>query len=182
MMESYVPPILFPGRVKKEKEKEQFRKFFKNLQQLSIDNLFVEALEKIPKYAKFMKDLLMNKAKFKEASKHDIYGKTDPKTEGAAIPFREHEKDPWYGDYANFLVSKVMPEDLTYHLRKKFLSDLRHYIWDEPYLFKSCPNRIVRRCVFGKEIQEILEHFHKGPTEGHYRADITARKIFKSGF
>ncbi|GJY65821.1 hypothetical protein Tco_0468059 [Tanacetum coccineum] len=69
MMESYVPPILFPGRLKKEKEKEQFRKFFKNLQQLSIDNLFVEALEKIPKYAKFMKDLLMNKAKFKEASK-----------------------------------------------------------------------------------------------------------------
>ncbi|GJZ46798.1 hypothetical protein Tco_0600630 [Tanacetum coccineum] len=72
MMESYVPPILFPGKVKKEKEKEQFRKFFKNLQQLSIDNLFVEALEKIPKYAKFMKDLLMNKEKFKEASKETL--------------------------------------------------------------------------------------------------------------
>ncbi|GKA83393.1 reverse transcriptase domain-containing protein [Tanacetum coccineum] len=65
---------------------------------------------------------------------------------------------------------------------KKFLSDLKHYIWDEPYLFKSCPDRIIRRCVFGKEIQEILEHCHKGPSRGHYGADITARKIFESGF
>ncbi|GKE24256.1 hypothetical protein Tco_1435768 [Tanacetum coccineum] len=54
-----------------------------------------------------------------------------------AIYAKEPEKDPWYADYANFLVSKVMPRDLTYHLRKKFLSDLKHYIWDEPYLFKS---------------------------------------------
>ncbi|GKC19647.1 integrase, catalytic region, zinc finger, CCHC-type containing protein [Tanacetum coccineum] len=32
--ESYIPPILFLGRLKKEKEKDQFRKFFENLQQL----------------------------------------------------------------------------------------------------------------------------------------------------
>ncbi|GJT73816.1 reverse transcriptase domain-containing protein [Tanacetum coccineum] len=95
---------------------------------------------------------------------------------------KEPEKDPWYVDYANFLVSRVMPRDLTYHLRKMFLSDLKHYIWDEPYLFKSCPYGIVRRCVFGKEIQEILEHCHKGLTGGHYRANITTRKIFESGF
>ncbi|GJQ95865.1 reverse transcriptase domain-containing protein, partial [Tanacetum coccineum] len=29
---------------------------------------------------------------------------------------------------------------------------------------------------------EVLEHYHKGPTGGHYKADITARKIFESGF
>ncbi|GJY59794.1 reverse transcriptase domain-containing protein [Tanacetum coccineum] len=29
---------------------------------------------------------------------------------------------------------------------------------------------------------EILEHYHTGPTGGHYRANITARKIFESGF
>ncbi|GJW94654.1 reverse transcriptase domain-containing protein [Tanacetum coccineum] len=76
-----------------------------------------------------------------------------------AIHVKEPENDPWYADYANFLVSK-----------------------DEPYLFKSCPNRIIRRCVFGKELQEILEHCHKGTVGGHYRADITARKIFESRF
>ncbi|GKE17821.1 putative nucleotidyltransferase, ribonuclease H [Tanacetum coccineum] len=69
MVESYIPPISFPGRLKKEKEKEQFRKFFKKLQQLSINIPFVEALEQMPKYAKFIKDLLSNKAKFEETSK-----------------------------------------------------------------------------------------------------------------
>ncbi|GKA28743.1 reverse transcriptase domain-containing protein [Tanacetum coccineum] len=99
-----------------------------------------------------------------------------------AVHIRETANDPWYADYANFLVSKIMPHDLTYHLRKKFLSDIKHYIWDDPYLFKSCPDRIIRRCVFGKELQAILEHCHMGPAGGHYEADITASKIFESGF
>ncbi|GKB63397.1 reverse transcriptase domain-containing protein, partial [Tanacetum coccineum] len=42
--------------------------------------------------------------------------------------------------------------------------------------------RIIRRCVFGKELQEILEDCHTGPAGGHYGADITARKIFEPGF
>ncbi|GKB59415.1 reverse transcriptase domain-containing protein [Tanacetum coccineum] len=92
------------------------------------------------------------------------------------VHVRETAEDPWYADYANFLVSKIIPHGLTYHLRKKFLSDIKHYIWDDPYLFKSCPDGIIRRCVFGKELQEILEHCHMRPTRGHYRADITARK------
>ncbi|GJU76668.1 reverse transcriptase domain-containing protein [Tanacetum coccineum] len=72
VVESFVPPIPFPGRLKKEKEREQFRKFLKNLQQLTINIPFVEALEQTPKYAKFIKDLLTNKAKFKETSRLDL--------------------------------------------------------------------------------------------------------------
>ena len=99
-----------------------------------------------------------------------------------AVQVRETAEDPWYANYTNFLVSTIIPHGLTYHLRKKFLLDIKHYIWDEPYLFKSCPNGIIRRCVFGKELHEILEHCHTGPTGGHYGADITARKVFESGF
>nr|GEU87836.1 reverse transcriptase domain-containing protein [Tanacetum cinerariifolium] len=99
-----------------------------------------------------------------------------------AVHVREITEDPWYADYINFLVSKIIPHGLTYHLRKKFLSDVEHYICDDPYLFKSYPDGIIRRCVFGKELQEILEHCHTRPTEGHYGANITAKKIFKSRF
>nr|GEU51486.1 reverse transcriptase domain-containing protein [Tanacetum cinerariifolium]GEU51490.1 reverse transcriptase domain-containing protein [Tanacetum cinerariifolium] len=99
-----------------------------------------------------------------------------------AVQVWETVKDPWYVDYTNFLVSKIIPHGLTYHLRKKSLSDIKHYIWDDPYLFKSCPDEIIRRCVFGKELREILEHYHTGPTEGHYGVDITARKVFEYGF
>ncbi|GKA87132.1 hypothetical protein Tco_0808843 [Tanacetum coccineum] len=57
------PPIPFPRQRKKEKEKEQFQKFIGNLQQLHINILFLEALKQMPKYAKFMKDLLSKRGK-----------------------------------------------------------------------------------------------------------------------
>ncbi|GJU50309.1 hypothetical protein Tco_1219864 [Tanacetum coccineum] len=44
-----------------------------------------------------------------------------------------------YADYANFLVSKIMPRDMTYHLKKNFFLDLKYYIWDEPYLSSHAP-------------------------------------------
>nr|GEW06638.1 hypothetical protein [Tanacetum cinerariifolium] len=67
-----------------------------------------------------------------------------------AVYVKETFEDPWYADYANFLVSRIIPHRLTYHLRKKFLSDVKHYMWDDPYLFKSCPDGIIRRCVFAR--------------------------------
>nr|GEY14639.1 reverse transcriptase domain-containing protein [Tanacetum cinerariifolium] len=98
------------------------------------------------------------------------------------INIKEVETDPWYADYTNFLVSKIVPQHLTCHLRKKFLSDVKKYIWDDPCMFKSCLDEIIRRCVFSKELHEVLEHCHTGPARGHYGADITARKVFEAGF
>ncbi|GJY54410.1 uncharacterized protein Tco_0446074 [Tanacetum coccineum] len=63
------PPIPFLSRLKKEKENEQFQKFLRNLQQIHINIPFIEALEQMPKYAKFMKDLLSKKGKGSETSK-----------------------------------------------------------------------------------------------------------------
>ncbi|GJY14082.1 hypothetical protein Tco_0383391 [Tanacetum coccineum] len=68
-LQSHSPPIPLHGRLKKKKEKEQYKKFFENLQQLSINIPFMEALEQMPKYAKFMKDLLSKKGKVDETSK-----------------------------------------------------------------------------------------------------------------
>ncbi|GKA40976.1 reverse transcriptase domain-containing protein [Tanacetum coccineum] len=41
---------------------------------------------------------------------------------------------------------------------------------------------IVTRCVHGKEALDILEACHNGPTGGHHGANLTAKKIFDSGF
>ncbi|GKA30447.1 reverse transcriptase domain-containing protein [Tanacetum coccineum] len=38
------------------------------------------------------------------------------------------------------------------------------------------------RCVHGKEALDILEACHNGPTGGHHGANLTAKKIFDSGF
>ncbi|GJW57116.1 reverse transcriptase domain-containing protein [Tanacetum coccineum] len=53
---------------------------------------------------------------------------------------------------------------------------------DEPYAFKLCSDDVMRRCVAGNEIFEILAHCHFGPTGGHHSASITGRKVYESGF
>ncbi|GKA41151.1 putative nucleotidyltransferase, ribonuclease H [Tanacetum coccineum] len=114
------------------------------------------------KYKKGTKNLVvdhLSRLENQELEELDIEAIRDsfPDEHLMEIYIKEFEKDPWYADYANFLVSKVMPGDLTNHLRKKCLSDLKHYIWDEPYLLKSCLDGILRRCVFGFYWQTIFK-------------------------
>ncbi|GJT15752.1 gag-pol polyprotein [Tanacetum coccineum] len=65
--EEQTPSIPFPRRLRKEKEEAQQRKFLENLKQLNINLPFIKALAQMPKYAKFLKGLLTNKAILKEA-------------------------------------------------------------------------------------------------------------------
>ncbi|GJU27611.1 reverse transcriptase domain-containing protein [Tanacetum coccineum] len=44
---------------------------------------------------------------------------------------------------------------------------------DEPWL---CLDNIIRRCIVGGEILEILAHCHSGPIRGYHSASITRRK------
>ncbi|KAI3750407.1 hypothetical protein L2E82_21042 [Cichorium intybus] len=89
---------------------------------------------------------------------------------------------PWYADIVNYLAAKVLVKGLTHQQKKKFFADIKYYLWDEPYLFRSCPDNIIRRCVHGKEIKDILKQCHQGPTGGHHGANYTARKVFEAGF
>ncbi|GKB42454.1 reverse transcriptase domain-containing protein [Tanacetum coccineum] len=43
---------------------------------------------------------------------------------------------PWFADIAHYLVSDIIPKGMTYQQKNKFFSDLKHYFWEEPYLFK----------------------------------------------
>lgn len=45
------------------------------------------------------------------------------------------EKMPWYTDFANYVVSEVIPKNISSHQRKKFLHDVTRYFWDELYPF-----------------------------------------------
>nr|GFB25721.1 reverse transcriptase domain-containing protein [Tanacetum cinerariifolium] len=71
---------------------------------------------------------------------------------------------------------------MTSQQKQKFFKDARHYFWDDPYLFRNCADQIIRRCVAGKEANDILNACHSGPTGGHYGANYTAKKVFDSGF
>ncbi|GJU60870.1 reverse transcriptase domain-containing protein [Tanacetum coccineum] len=45
--------------------------------------------------------------------------------------------EPWFADFANYLVGNIIPKGMTYQQKNKFFSDLKHYFWEEPYLFKN---------------------------------------------
>ncbi|GJU52935.1 reverse transcriptase domain-containing protein [Tanacetum coccineum] len=92
------------------------------------------------------------------------------------------ESTPWFADYANFHAGNFIIKGMTTQQKKKFFKDVKHYFWDDPYLFRTCADQIIRRCVHGQEANDILKACHEGPTGGHHSANLTARKVFDAGF
>ncbi|GJU14661.1 reverse transcriptase domain-containing protein, partial [Tanacetum coccineum] len=71
----------------------------------------------------------------------------------------------------NFIVKEMSSQQ-----KNKFFKDVNHYFWDDPYLFKICADQVIRRCVKGQEVVDILTACHSGPTWGHYGVNYTAKK------
>ncbi|GJZ26315.1 reverse transcriptase domain-containing protein [Tanacetum coccineum] len=92
------------------------------------------------------------------------------------------ESTPWFADYANYHAGNFIIKGMSTQQKKKFFKDVKHYFWDDPYLFRTCADQIIRRCVHGQEALEILKACHEGPTGGHHSANLTARKVFDAGF
>ena len=59
---------------------------------------------------------------------------------------------PWFADIANYLALRVVPYDLSSHQKKKFFYDIRHFFWEDPFLYKLCKDGIYRRCLPEEEI------------------------------
>ncbi|KAK8578727.1 hypothetical protein V6N12_069071 [Hibiscus sabdariffa] len=89
---------------------------------------------------------------------------------------------PWYADIVNFLVSGVLPHELSSQGRKKFRHDARYYFWDEPFLFKQCADQMLRRCVPEEKQKDILFHCHTSTCGGHFGGARTTAKVLQSGF
>ena len=58
--------IPFPQLLKKNKLDNQFSKFLDVFKKLQINIPFADALEQMPSYVKFLKDILLNKRKLKQ--------------------------------------------------------------------------------------------------------------------
>lgn len=67
------PPPPFPHRLKKHADNTKFGKFMAMLKQLIINLPLVEALEQMPGYAKFMKDLVTKKRTVSFKAEDNLY-------------------------------------------------------------------------------------------------------------
>nr|GEV54102.1 reverse transcriptase domain-containing protein [Tanacetum cinerariifolium] len=70
----------------------------------------------------------------------------------------------WFADIANFHAGNFIKKGLTSQQNKKFFKDVKHYFWDDPYLFRICTDQIIRRCVHDQEAVDIFKACHEGPT------------------
>ena len=89
---------------------------------------------------------------------------------------------PWFADYVNYLVAKVVPPEFNYQQKKRFFAHLKHYYWEEPILYRHCADQVIRRCVPEDEMNSILNHCHSLPCGGHFGGQRTAAKVLQSGF
>ncbi|GJR38546.1 reverse transcriptase domain-containing protein [Tanacetum coccineum] len=98
------------------------------------------------------------------------------------ISFHGDSSTPWFADIANYHAGNFVVKGMSSQQKKKFFKDVKHYFWDDPYLFKICADQVIRRCVHGQEAVDILTACHNGPTGGHHGANYTAKKVFDSSF
>nr|GEU95195.1 reverse transcriptase domain-containing protein [Tanacetum cinerariifolium] len=97
------------------------------------------------------------------------------------VTFHGDSNTPWFADIANYHAGNFIVKGMSSQ-QKKFFKDIKHYFWDDPYLFRICADQVIRRCVYGQEAIDILTACHNGPTEGQHGANYTAKKVFDFGF
>nr|GEX11407.1 reverse transcriptase domain-containing protein [Tanacetum cinerariifolium] len=98
------------------------------------------------------------------------------------VTFRGDSSASWFVDFANYHAGTFIVKGMSSQQKNKFFKDVKHYFWDDPFLFKICADQVIRRCVHGKEALDILEACHNGPTGGHHGTNPTAKKVFDAGF
>ncbi|GJY81473.1 reverse transcriptase domain-containing protein [Tanacetum coccineum] len=93
------------------------------------------------------------------------------------------DSTPWFADFVNYHAGNFIIKGMSSQQKNKFFKDVKHYFWDDPFLFKICADQVIRRCVHGKEALDILEACHNGPTGGHHGSNSPPKRmsrIFKA--
>nr|GEZ77298.1 reverse transcriptase domain-containing protein [Tanacetum cinerariifolium] len=108
--------------------------------------------------------------------------KTFPLETLGMIYSRSDFSTPWFVDIANYHAENFVVKGMSSQQKKKFFKDVKHYFWDDPYLFRIYADQVIRRCVHDQEAVDILTACHNGPIGEHHGANYTAKKIFDYGF
>nr|GEV34562.1 reverse transcriptase domain-containing protein [Tanacetum cinerariifolium] len=53
----------------------------------------------------------------------------------------------WFADFANYHAGNFIIKGMSSQQKSKFFKDVKHYFWDEPYLFKICANQVITRAI-----------------------------------
>ena len=91
-------------------------------------------------------------------------------------------RPPWFAHIVYYLSTGQVPSHWTKQEKDRFFSQIKHYFWEDPKLFKYCPDQVIRRCVPESEFQSILTFCHSLACGGHFSGKKTVAKMLQSGF
>ncbi|GJU20308.1 reverse transcriptase domain-containing protein [Tanacetum coccineum] len=65
------------------------------------------------------------------------------------VTSHDNQNIPWFADIANYHAGNFLIKGMSTQQKRRFLKDIKHYFWDDPFLFRTWADQIIRRCVFG---------------------------------
>ncbi|GKC40311.1 reverse transcriptase domain-containing protein [Tanacetum coccineum] len=77
------------------------------------------------------------------------------------VTFCGDSSTSWFANFANYHMGNFVIKGMLSQQKNKFFKDVKHYFWDDPYLFKICVDQVIRRCVSGQEAIDILIACHR---------------------
>ncbi|GJR00508.1 reverse transcriptase domain-containing protein [Tanacetum coccineum] len=71
---------------------------------------------------------------------------------------------PWFADYANYHAGNFIIKGMTTQQKKKFFKDVKHYFWDDPYLFVLLRIKSFKGVCMGKKLLKSSKLVKKDPS------------------
>nr|GEU96054.1 reverse transcriptase domain-containing protein [Tanacetum cinerariifolium] len=92
----------------------------------------------------------------------------DPKEINESFPLKTlnlvsthgNSRTPWFADFANYHVENFVVKGMSSQQKNKFLKDVKHYFWDDPFMFKIYADQVIRRVLTLWARFRLLEETH----------------------
>nr|GFC86767.1 reverse transcriptase domain-containing protein [Tanacetum cinerariifolium] len=91
------------------------------------------------------KEMLAVVYAFEKFCSYLIMKKSIVYTDHSALKYLFVKKDA-KAHLANYHARNFIIKGMTSQQKNKIFKDARHYFWDDPYLFRTCADQIIRRC------------------------------------
>ncbi|GJT00515.1 reverse transcriptase domain-containing protein [Tanacetum coccineum] len=99
--------------------------------------------------------------------------KTFPLETLGMVTFRGDNNAPWFSDFANYHAGNFVIKGMSSQQKNKFFKDVKHYFWDDPFLFKICADQES----YGVCRQEALDILESCPQWTHDGSGASCCKI-----
>ncbi|GJU78454.1 reverse transcriptase domain-containing protein [Tanacetum coccineum] len=102
---------------------------------------------------------------------HDVIKKEVEKLLDAGLIYPISDS-PWVSPILQYYhAGKFIVKGMSSQQKNKFFKDVKHYFWDDPFLFKNCVDQVIRRCVFGWQEALTFSSLPQWSSGGHYGAN-----------